>query len=100
MAPLLRRPLAAQRAFADELVGVVRRASFDYLRAGMQVRHFHVLVFLIHLGHVNRLEVRGAVLTGMHLVEVLDRRNAENRRFLANCLIHCREEKVEEVNHQ
>ena len=99
MALLLRTPLAT-RALADELVGVVRRASFDYLRAGMWALRLHVLAFLVQQHHVCQLEVRGAVLRGKHLVEVLDHQNAENQKFLANCLIHYLELRVEEVNHQ
>ena len=93
-------PLATQRVFADETVGVAGRASFYYLQVDMKVYHFRVLVFLVLQGHVNRLEARGAVLTGKYLAEVLDLRSAENRIFLANYLIHCQEERVEEVDHQ
>lgn len=78
MALLQQKPLTTQRVFADETVGVVGRASFYYLPADTQVHHFHVLVFLVLQGHVNRLEVRGAVLTGKHLVEVSDLQIAEN----------------------
>ena len=99
MALLLRTPLAT-RAFADELVEVVKRASSDYLRAGMLAVRLHVLAFLVQLDHVSQLEVRGAVLKGKHLVEVLDHPNAESQKFLANCLIHYQELRVEEVNHQ